>query len=186
MLVSCRHRPRVGGATPDGYSHDAQSPSPSPPPHRRWMRRCGGGEEVSNGARSSCQACFRRHKVGGEALSAAHSFRRSPSTFTLQIIRKSHAMSGVLKLRIWTGSSRIRENTEAAVVAGPPEAHPNSHEFGYAQLQRLRSVLQISFLRRRRSTVAPRFRPPSKMKFERLTFARRRYDSNRSPWSSIV
>jgi hypothetical protein len=41
---------------------------PSPPPHRRLQRRCGGGEGVSIGARSSRQACFRRHKVGGGAL----------------------------------------------------------------------------------------------------------------------
>ena len=41
-----------------------------------------------------------------------------------------------LNFRIWTESSRIRENSEAAVVAGPPETRPNSHEFGYAQLHR--------------------------------------------------
>jgi hypothetical protein len=43
--------------------------------------------------------------------------------------------SAIRALSIWTGSSRIRENSEVAVVAGPPEISPNSHEFGYAQLQ---------------------------------------------------
>jgi len=42
-----------------------------------------------------------------------------------------------LKLRIWTVRSRIRENSVAAVIAGPPETPPNSHESGYSQLQRL-------------------------------------------------
>lgn len=41
-----------------------------------------------------------------------------------------------LKLRICTGRSRIRENSEAAVVAGPAETPPNSHEFGYANFKR--------------------------------------------------
>jgi hypothetical protein len=37
-----------------------------------------------------------------------------------------------LKSRTSTGSSRIRENSEAADVAGPHETPPNSHEFSYA------------------------------------------------------
>jgi hypothetical protein len=95
--------------------------SAAAPPHRRFQRRCGGGEGISIGAGSSRQACFRRHKVGGEALSTAHSFRRSPSTFPLQIIRKSHAMSGVLNLRTASsafGGWRFRSRTVKTVAAG--------------------------------------------------------------------
>jgi hypothetical protein len=46
-----------------------------------------------------------------------------------------------LKLRISTQSSRIRENSGDAAVARPRETPPNSHEFGYAQLQRFESLL---------------------------------------------
>jgi hypothetical protein len=40
------------------------------------------------------------------------------------------------------------------------------------RLWKLRSVLQISFLRRKTSFATPQFRPPSRMKLERLTFLR--------------
>ena len=45
------------------------------------------------------------------------------------------------KFRMSTGSSRIRENSEGAAVVGPGETPPNSHEFGYAQLQRRRCMV---------------------------------------------
>jgi hypothetical protein len=47
------------------------------------------------------------------------------------------------KLRFSTGSSRIRENSDSGLVAVPRETRPNSHEFGYAQLQRPWLCLRI-------------------------------------------
>jgi hypothetical protein len=40
--------------------------------------------------------------------------------------------------------SRIRENSDAAVAAGPCGTSPNSHEFGYAQPQRGRRQFLIA------------------------------------------
>jgi hypothetical protein len=52
------------------------------------------------------------------------------------------------KLRISTASSRIRENSEFGLVAGPRKTPPNSHEFGSYLQEHLAEQLRMSDLAR--------------------------------------